>query len=149
MEIDLHLFAARLAPAFGISARYVGHEPYDATTAAYNETMKRVFPGYGLRLVEIRRLERSGEKDGGERTFISATKVRAALAREDWSALRGMVPEPTFDLLCSEEGREIGARLRAAEAAPSETPHGAPATSPRLPLARAPGAKGPEQGDHP
>ena len=54
MEVDVRLFGAHLAPAFGITRRFVGHEPYCETTAAYNRTMAEVLPRYGVALVEVR-----------------------------------------------------------------------------------------------
>jgi [citrate (pro-3S)-lyase] ligase len=46
--------------------------------------------------------------------YISATKVRVALARRDFDTLRRMVPETTLAYLRSPEGLEIGDRLAAA-----------------------------------
>lgn len=104
MQIDVRLFAARLAPAFGITRRFVGHEPYCPTTAAYNATMAEVLPEHGIELVEIRRT-------AGEDGFISATRVRDALARGDLEAAARMVPPPTLAFLRSAEGAAIGERL--------------------------------------
>jgi [citrate (pro-3S)-lyase] ligase len=116
MQIDLRLFASRIAPAFHVRTRFVGHEPFDTTTAAYNRTMREVFPEYGLGLSEIQRLcepadavrRLAPDRGGG---FISATKVRAALARRDFDALRCMVPGTTLEFLRSEEGERIAERL--------------------------------------
>lgn len=113
MRVDLRLFASRLAPAFSVKARFVGHEPYDATTAAYNKTMREVFGQYDLELVEVERM-REPERDGAV-GFISATKVRAALARRDFGTLRRMVPETTLAYLGSPAGLEIADRLAVAE----------------------------------
>ncbi len=145
MRVDLRLFASRLAPAFSVKARFVGHEPFDATTAAYNRTMREVLPQHGVDLVEVERL-REPERDDGERqdpraadgpgpdatagapegadddrtilpaseSYISATKVRAALARREYETLRRWVPETTFAYLRSPEGLSIAERLAAA-----------------------------------
>jgi [citrate (pro-3S)-lyase] ligase len=104
MQLDVRLFAAHLAPFFGVAARFVGQEPYDATTAAYNEVMRHVLPQYGVALVEI-------ERRAGDDGPISATRVRAALARRDYDALRRMVPEPTLAYLRSAEGLALAERL--------------------------------------
>jgi [citrate (pro-3S)-lyase] ligase len=111
MRVDLRLFASRLAPAFSVKARFVGHEPYDATTAAYNKVMREVFPQHDLDLVEV---ERMRERGSISEPYISATKVRSALARRDFDTLRWMVPETTLAYLRSPEGLEIGDRLAAA-----------------------------------
>lgn len=105
MQLDARLFAAHLAPFFGVTERFVGHEPFDATTAAYNDVMRRVLPDFGLALVEIERRAEGGVP-------ISATTVRAALARRDFDALRRLVPEPTLAYLRSADGLALAARLR-------------------------------------
>ena len=105
MEVDVRLFGAHLAPAFGIAARFVGHEPYCDTTAAYNATMKSVLPSYGIDLVEVERV-------AAGRRFISATDVRAALAAGDFAALDALVPPSTLSFLRSEEGARIATALR-------------------------------------
>jgi len=104
MQVDARLFAAHLAPAFGVVRRYVGSEPYCPTTAAYNEAMARVLPEHGIELVAIPRI-------AGEDGFISATRVRAALARGDLGAAARMVPPATAAFLRSSEGLEVAARL--------------------------------------
>jgi [citrate (pro-3S)-lyase] ligase len=107
MEVDVRLFAAHLAPAFGITKRFVGHEPYCETTAGYNQTMKDVLPEYGISLVEVERTSRNGR-------FISATDVRAAIAAGDLVALEGLVPPSTLAFVESPEGAAIAAALRTA-----------------------------------
>lgn len=104
MQLDVRVFAAHLAPPFGIRTRFVGEEPFDATTAAYNRAMREVLPQYGVALVAIAR--RAGP-DGP----ISATRVRAALARRDFDAIGRMVPEPTLAYLRSAEGLAVAERL--------------------------------------
>jgi [citrate (pro-3S)-lyase] ligase len=104
MQIDLHLFAAKLAPAFFVETRFVGHEPFCALTAAYNRAMAEILPGYGIKLVEITRT-RAGDE------YISATRVRAAFLRRDWDALAPLVPPVTLDFLKSPEGTTLSAQL--------------------------------------
>jgi [citrate (pro-3S)-lyase] ligase len=104
MDLDVRLFASHLAPAFGIRRRFVGHEPYCETTAAYNRTMAEVLPAYGIELVEMRRA-----MDG--ETFISATRVRDALTRGDSATVARLVPPTTLEYLQSRAGRQIVERL--------------------------------------
>ena len=104
IQLDVRVFGAHLAPPFGIRTRFVGEEPFDATTAAYNRAMREVLPQYGVALVEI---ARRGGPDGP----ISATRVRAALARRDFDAIGRMVPEPTLAYLRSAEGLAVAERL--------------------------------------
>jgi [citrate (pro-3S)-lyase] ligase len=104
MDVDVRLFASRIAPAFGITRRFVGHEPYCDTTASYNRTMAEVLPSYGIGLVEIRRAA------DGDR-FISATDVRQAMAAGDDRMLERLVPPSTLAFLRSPAGRAIANTL--------------------------------------
>ena len=105
MRLDLLLFAQRIAPAFHIVRRFVGREPFCPTTAAYNRTMAEILGEQGLDWVELPRLEAGGEP-------ISATRVRQAFVAGDLDAIRSLVPDPTYDYLCSPEAGPIAARLR-------------------------------------
>jgi len=104
LELDLDLFGRRVAPALGVRRRFFGSEPTCATTRAYNAAMHRLLPGHGVEPVELARVEVGGVP-------ISASTVRSALARDDVSTLRGLVPGPTLAYLLSPEGRALGARL--------------------------------------
>jgi [citrate (pro-3S)-lyase] ligase len=104
LELDLDLFGRRIAPALGVRRRFFGSEPGCATTRAYNLAMHRLLPRHGVEPVELPRLEVGGAP-------ISASTVRAAMARDDLSTLRTLVPEPTLAYLLSPEGRALGARL--------------------------------------
>jgi [citrate (pro-3S)-lyase] ligase len=104
LELDLALFGARIAPALRLRRRFFGSEPTCATTRAYNAAMHRLLPRWGVEPVELPRLEAGGAP-------ISASTVRAALARDDLAALKSLVPEATLAYLLSPEGRAVGARL--------------------------------------
>ena len=92
MELDLILFASRIAPFFGISRRFAGTEPNCRLTESYNEAMKLILPQYGVAMIEIER------KQAGD-SAISASRVRALLAENDYEAIRGLVPETTLAAL--------------------------------------------------
>jgi [citrate (pro-3S)-lyase] ligase len=104
MQVDVRLFGAHLAPAFGIDRRFVGHEPYCETTASYNRVMADVLPEYGVALVQVQRMA-----DGPG--FVSATKVREALARGDFETIERLVPAPTLAFLRSPAGTAIAGQL--------------------------------------
>ena len=106
-ELDCTLFASRIAPDLGVSARFVGEEPYDAVTAAYNATMGDILPRYGVTCVEVPRLAENG-------AAISASAVRAALRKEGegTTALEHLVPASTAAFLHSPEAEPIIAALR-------------------------------------
>lgn len=96
-EIDLKIFRQYLAPALGITHRFVGNEPFCAVTAKYNRDMHdwlatRTLPCPPVELVEVERLRHQG-------TAISASWVRKLLARGDLSAISPLVPEGTLRYL--------------------------------------------------
>ncbi|MCE1229442.1 MAG: [citrate (pro-3S)-lyase] ligase [Firmicutes bacterium] len=110
MDLDLRLFAQRLAPPFQVVTRYVGQEPHCPTTAAYNRRMSEILAEHAIHWVEIPRIEASGGA-------ISATRVRKALLRGDFSALESLVPPTTLRFLASPQGRPIVERLRTSQEA--------------------------------
>jgi len=84
-ELDVRLFGERIAPALGITRRYVGSEPLCPVTAGYNAHMKALLPEYGVQLIEI---ERKTDADGP----ISASRVRMLLAEGNSDALAALLP---------------------------------------------------------
>ena len=105
MELDLALFASRIAPFFGISRRFFGTEPFCAVTCSYNEAMKRLLPVYGIDAVEVARKETS---DG----VISASRVRELLKGNNLSPLDKYVPPTTLAYLSSTAAAPILEELR-------------------------------------
>lgn len=69
-ELDVKLFSRIIAPYLHITKRFVGTEPLDPVTNAYNTKMKQLLPQDGIDLIEIPRL---CDKDGNP---ISASAVR-------------------------------------------------------------------------
>ncbi|MDR2450260.1 MAG: [citrate (pro-3S)-lyase] ligase [Candidatus Accumulibacter sp.] len=104
MELDVILFAAKIAPFFGITRRFVGTEPNDPLSDAYKETMRRLLPDYGIGLVVI-------ERARGAAGVISASKVRELVGRGDFAALADHVPATTLAWLESDAARPIRERL--------------------------------------
>lgn len=108
-ELDVTLFANLFVPALSLSIRFVGTEPFCATTEIYNKAMKKILPAYGVEVVEILR---ANDPSG---TAISASRVRKAIKDGDCDILKMLLPEVTLDYLASEEGRHVAERLRAVE----------------------------------
>lgn len=104
-EIDATLFGREIAPAVGITKRYVGHEPYCPVTAMYNETMKRVLPEFGVEVVEIQRKDSDG-------VAISASEVRRRIAAGAIESIATLVPQSTYDYLSSEDAAPIVTALQ-------------------------------------
>ncbi|GLC79437.1 [citrate (pro-3S)-lyase] ligase [Lacrimispora brassicae] len=91
-SLDLELFGRRIAPALGITKRFVGTEPVCAVTGHYNEEMKKILPRYGILVKEIKRKDFRGEA-------ISASAVRECYEKEDFERLKGLVPDTTLEYL--------------------------------------------------
>ena len=105
MELDVTLFASRIAPFFGITRRFVGTEPNCPLTSSYNATMKRLLPVYGIELIEIERKQSSSG-------VISASRVRELIAHNELSQLGDYVPESTLAFLASEAAQPIRNQLQ-------------------------------------
>ena len=101
--LDSEIFV-RIAGALSISTRYVGEEPFSAVTRQYNEAMaKRLGPrGIGLRVIP--RLAIGGQP-------VSASAVRALLARGDLEGACRLVPAATRSFLLSDAAKPILAHL--------------------------------------
>lgn len=64
MDYDIYIFGEVVAAGLGIKYRFVGEEPFDKVTRAYNETMKRILPDFGIEVIEFPRAS-SDELGGG------------------------------------------------------------------------------------
>ncbi len=91
--LDVTLFATWFSQ-LNITTRFVGEEPLDPMTNAYNQTMLNILPKYNMSLVIIKRKKnRYG--------IISASSVRLLLKHQDWETLKVYVPQTTYDYLKS------------------------------------------------
>ena len=93
-RLDATLFATRLAPGLGVTARFVGSEPLSPVTALYNEALHAVLPRHGVRVLELPRLVK--DEPGGEAPISATGKpepTRLAAASAPISATEK--PEPT------------------------------------------------------
>ena len=70
MRLDIDLFGRHIAPALGASVRFVGSEPCDELTARYNALMKELLPSYGVKVIEIPRLETDGYPVSAARVIL-------------------------------------------------------------------------------
>jgi len=107
-NLDITLFATRIAPALGITARYIGDEPYCAVTNCYNQSMLDILPKHGIEPKLIHRVELDDEP-------ISASKVRALIKVDDWDGIRRLVPDVTYNYLRSDEAKEVLAKIRTSD----------------------------------
>jgi [citrate (pro-3S)-lyase] ligase len=103
--IDLLLFRQHIAPALGITHRFVGTEPFCRLTRKYNEDMRTWLEDPGLaaapiKVVELPRLEVAGKP-------VSASEVRRLLKAGDFPRMAPLVPRATLDLM-RERYSEVG-----------------------------------------
>ncbi|WP_058912503.1 [citrate (pro-3S)-lyase] ligase [Entomohabitans teleogrylli] len=96
-EIDLKIFRHYIAPALGITHRFVGEEPFCQLTARYNRDMYHWLQTPELRFPPVEVVEISRKTCGGEP--ISASRVRKLLARHDMAAIAELVPPGSLQRL--------------------------------------------------
>jgi len=97
MKLDIAIFFTYFMPIFKIDFRYVGDEPLDPMTHAYNQTMKEIL---GQKLVII-------DRKTYQQTFISASKVRQLAKEKAFETLKNYVPKPTYAFLKSKKGQRM------------------------------------------
>ena len=84
-DLDIALFAQKIAPTLSITRRFVGTEPFCPITARYNQRMAEELPRYGIQLIQLPR------KDA-----ISASRVRQLLRQGRLADIQPLVPETTY-----------------------------------------------------
>ncbi|SDE51352.1 [citrate (pro-3S)-lyase] ligase [Sporomusa acidovorans] len=107
-QLDAAVFARYIAPALGVTKRYVGEEPYCAMTGGYNDALSEILPQYGLALTVIPRITIGGE-------IISASRVREFIRQDNWPAIKEMVPDTTYHYLTSPQAQPIIERIKASD----------------------------------
>lgn len=106
-RLDAGIFGHHIAPALGITRRYIGDEPYSPVTRAYNAALQEILPRYGIAVCEMKRMAVAQEA-------VSASRVRALLREEEWEKIRSLVPETTFQYLVSAEALPVIRKIQAA-----------------------------------
>ena len=105
-RLDLAVFT-KIATALNVTERYVGEEPTSQVTGAYNRIMAQELPKAGIQCHIIPRKESGGRA-------ISASTVRQALQSENWTLLRSLVPQTTYDYFRSPEAAPVLENIRRA-----------------------------------
>lgn len=97
--LDILIFRQYIAPALGITDRFVGEEPFDLTTRQYNAELSRWLtdPGVAAPRVQLHIGPRL-QIDGGP---VSASQVRHCLQTGDFDAIARRVPPATLQFLRS------------------------------------------------
>jgi len=102
--VDLQMFRGYIAPALGITHRFVGTEPICSVTRFYNQQMHQwlttpALDSEPVTLVELPRCEKNEQP-------ISASLVRHLLFKNQWEDLKELVPETTYSYLKNIFSRE-------------------------------------------
>ncbi len=88
ISLDLDIFATHIAPALGVSVRFVGSEPTDQLTCLYNRLMHEQLPQRGIEVIETERIALN-------ENVVSASRVRADIAGFNLAEAFEMVPPTT------------------------------------------------------
>ncbi len=89
---DLQIFCEKIAPALGITIRFMGEEVKDKITMRYNKTLSELAPLYGIEFKEIPRFELDGK-------IVSASEVRRYLKAGKIELAQTMVPEVNWKII--------------------------------------------------
>ncbi len=84
-EYDVRIFGEVVCKKLNITYRFVGEEKRDIVTNAYNQTMKKVLPQYGIEVIEIPRVKDNEGED------ISASVLRQRIKNKE--SIDGLVME--------------------------------------------------------
>lgn len=103
-RIDAAVFAGFIAPALGITLRFVGEEPFCPVTRDYNEQLAEILPKAGITLTVIPRKEYNGKA-------ISASRVRELFAAGLIDEIAPLVPETTLNFLTSAASAAVRDRI--------------------------------------
>ena len=90
--LDVEIFGRHIAPALGITRRFVGTEPLSPLTNRYNSALQSLLPAFGVEVIEIPRLEQGNQP-------ISASRVRALWDAGDLAAIEPLAPPTTYEYL--------------------------------------------------
>ncbi|MBJ3815856.1 [citrate (pro-3S)-lyase] ligase [Shimwellia pseudoproteus] len=97
-EIDALLFRDAIAPALGITRRFIGSEPFCDITRQYNQTLHHLLTGQ-IAVHEIPRIKATG-------SAISASQVRHLLKTGQFPRIREIVPPTTYAHLVAHYGAQ-------------------------------------------
>ncbi len=109
--LDASIFGRYFCKTLNITTRFVGEEPYCKVTRAYNDSLKKILPMYGVEVVEVKR--KAFMED-----IISASKVRKLIKDGKISDIEHIVPSSTWKFLNTTVGKEIMGKIQS-----SDSPH--------------------------
>lgn len=107
-ELDAKIFAKKIAKDLDIEIRFLGSEPKDIVTLAYNESLKEILENEDIDVKIITRIESDNRP-------ISASYVRALLKTGKIDNAYMLLPNSTIEFLKSELGIDVINRIKSKE----------------------------------
>ena len=107
-RLDATIFAQHIAPAMGITCRYLGEEPYCLVTNAYNQALLAILPTYNVKVCQMPRITVNG-------SGVSASQVRELIRQSRWGEISALVPPSTYRYLCSEAAMPIIQKIKSSQ----------------------------------
>ena len=99
-ELDAKIFAEKIAQDLLIDIRFLGSEPKDVVTLAYNKSLQEILEAKGIDVKIIQRIESKNKP-------ISASYVRQLLKEDRYTEAYEILPNSTIDFLKSDLGRDV------------------------------------------
>ena len=99
-ELDASIFANKIAKDLEIDIRFLGSEPIDVVTLAYNKSLKEILEDRDIEVKIVDRKEEANEP-------ISASYVRKLLKEDKVEDAYKLLPKSTIEFLNSKEGMQI------------------------------------------
>lgn len=104
-ELDGGIFANRIGKDLEIDVRFLGSEPTDQVTLAYNHMLEKILKAKGIEVQIIPRKALDNQ-------IISASHVRALLKEGRFVEAYKFLPKSSIDFLKTIKGKEIIAKLQ-------------------------------------
>ena len=120
-ELDLAVFI-KIAEKLHITRRYIGEEPFSETTGIYNKIMAEKLPENGIDCIIVPRKQytcmenekKNDTKNISSHSFpISASTVRQAIKKGNFTLLKQLVPETTLQYFESKEAIPVIKKIQA------------------------------------
>lgn len=104
-ELDGSIFGEKIAKDLDIDMRFLGSEPKDLVTLAYNNTLKTILEEKDIKVEIVPRIELNDN-------IVSASHVRSLIKENKIKEAYKYLPESTIDYLQSEKGKNIITKLQ-------------------------------------
>lgn len=104
-ELDAKIFAYKIANDLEIDIRFLGSEPKDEVTLAYNKSLKAILDEKDIGIKIIQRIEEGNMP-------ISASYVRYLIKENRMEEAYEILPKSTIEFLNSEDGIDVINKIR-------------------------------------